>query len=426
MTRLISLEEYQPSHGHELTPDERDAVTKPLEIEVAPSPGESGKYDLTPTSYVGVVVHGDLKVVVRPRFGIRRAMFLISYALDPVRWYEFPAPLDDEDDLLEAVVRIFCTATGAALRRGLLQGYHEGQELSTTIRGRIDVTEMVHRRYGQEVPVPVTFDEFDEDILENRLLKAAVKVLSRLPVQRDESRTALRQIETVLEPVSLTWVDPRNVPAVVWTRRNQHYRLAVELARVVLAWRSPELAEGGLGALAFSVDMSEVFERFVRRALRQALDLDETQFPGGNACPPLFLDSDNRVRLRPDLSWWRQEECRFVGDVKYKRIKRGRRDRDRVPEADLYQLLAYTVATGLPKATLVYAAGEVRDGPYFVPHVGKAGKVIEVRSLDVSRDPDSILSEIAALGRDIASGIGLRGGTDPSIPFVSSVPVHGA
>lgn len=394
MTRLICLEEYVPSRGHRLAPDERDAIARLLKIDVSPTPGEAGTYDLTPTSNVGVAVHDDLRVVVRPRFGIRRAMFLISYALDAVRWQEVPVPFDDEDDLLEAVVRMFCSLAATALRQGLLQGYHENRQLEATVRGRIDVTEMIYRRHGQVLPLPVTFDEFDEDIVENRLLKATVGVLRRLPVESADGRLALRQLETVLEPVSRVWVDPRRVPVVVWTRRNQHYRLAVELARTILAWRSPELAEGGLGGVAFSVDMAKVFERFVRRALRRALETDETHFPNGDRCPPLFLDRGGRVRLQPDLSLWFGDHCLFVGDVKYKRVERDRFDRDRAPQDDIYQLLAYAVATGLPQATLIYAAGEVRDGPYVVPALERT---IQVKTLDVSREPESIVESITAL-----------------------------
>ena len=45
------------------------------------------------------------------------------------------------------------------------------------------------------------------------------------------------------------------------------------------------------------------------------------------------------MRLAPDLSWWDGPTCTFVGDAKYKNITG-----ERVPNADLYQLLAYATA----------------------------------------------------------------------------------
>ena len=72
--------------------------------------------------------------------------------------------------------------------------------------------------------------------------------------------------------------------------------------------------------------------------------------------PRIALDQDGKVRLEPDLSWWNGRTCTFVGDAKYKRVE----DR-RVPNADLYQLLAYTIALDLPGGLLIYAHGEAEE-----------------------------------------------------------------
>ena len=63
------------------------------------------------------------------------------------------------------------------------------------------------------------------------------------------------------------------------------------------------------------------------------------------------------MRLAPDLTWWDGPTCTFVGDAKYKRADDGH-----VPNADLYQLLAYATALDLPGGLLAYAQGEAGDG----------------------------------------------------------------
>jgi 5-methylcytosine-specific restriction enzyme subunit McrC len=47
------------------------------------------------------------------------------------------------------------------------------------VRGSIRFDERVRKRFGIPLPVEVRFDEFTEDILENRLLKAALRLLRR-------------------------------------------------------------------------------------------------------------------------------------------------------------------------------------------------------------------------------------------------------
>lgn len=116
-------------------------------------------------------------------------------------------------------------------------------------------------------------------------------------------------------------------------------------------------------------------------------------FPQGAAKRKLRLDEEGDIKLKPDLSWWVDGTCVFVGDCKYKRaVVEG------VPKADLYQLLAYTTALDLDDGLLVYAAGEYPAGVHTVKH---AGKRLHVVTLDLAGDPPAVLAEIEALASQI-------------------------
>jgi 5-methylcytosine-specific restriction enzyme subunit McrC len=93
----------------------------------------------------------------------------------------------------------------------------------------------------------------------------------------------------------------------------------------------------------FLVDMNKVFEAFVVIALLDTLGLDHHTFLQGTGHHDLRLDRGRHVRLRPDISWWDGRQCVFVGDVKYKRVNIAG-----YHHPDLYQLLAYTIASDLP------------------------------------------------------------------------------
>jgi 5-methylcytosine-specific restriction enzyme subunit McrC len=389
MLRHLRLTETRTSPAVALTATERDSLRHHLAVQAIPTWGLEGHYDLTPSSTVGTAVIGDLQVTITPKIGVQRLMFLLSYCLDPDQWWQYPAAAGDDIDVFEAVVPAFTTLTRQALRRGLLQGYEQRAEELSTVRGRVDVTTQVHRRFGQMLPLAVTYDEFSEDILANRLLKAAHHALARLPLRNPTSRWELRQVATPLEPVPLTHIPTAPVPTVSYTRLNQRYRPAVELARLILASRSPELGPADHTTIAFRVDMNQVFEDFVVIALREQLGLDAVTFPQGCSDQSLHLDEAGRVRLRPDLSWWHRGQCRFVGDVKYKRVNiKG------VLHPDLYQVLSYAAATALPTALLIYAAGEDQPWTHTVRHLGIR---LHVRTLQLSGAPSEILSEISDL-----------------------------
>ena len=382
MMRHLRLIETRTSPAVALTTTERDALRHHLGVQAIPTAGLEGHYDLIPSSTVGTAVIGDLQVTITPKIGVQRLMFLLSYCLNPDRWWQYPAPTADELDVFEAVVPAFTTLTRQALRLGLLQGYEQRAEELATVRGRIDVTTQVHRRFGQMLPLAVSYDEFSEDILANRLLKAAHHALSRLPLQNPTSRRELRQVATPLEPIPLTHIQTSPVPIVSYNRLNQHYQPAVELARLILAARSPELGPADRTSIAFRVDMNQVFEDFVVIALREQLELDAVLFPQGCNNQRLHLDEARQVRLRPDLSWWRQGRCLFVGDVKYKRV-----NIQGVLHPDLYQVLSYAAATALPTALLIYAAGEGEPRMHIVRHLGIRCGANAAALRDAIRDP---------------------------------------
>lgn len=230
------------------------------------------------------------------------------------------------------------------------------------------------------------FDDFTEDFEPNRLIKAALARLSHAPLRSPKTRRALLSFGHLLERVQLVHYSRGAIPKVLYNRSNEHYRAAVELARLILGSSSFELKQGDVEATTFLIDMNKVFEDFVVTALRDSLQLDDRSFPQGSRRRDLRLDRDHRVRLRPDISWWDVGRCVFVGDVKYKRIHVAG-----YHHADLYQLLAYTIASDLPGGVLIYAQGERPEATYTVRHAGKA---LDVVTLSLDGQPDEILRQI--------------------------------
>ena len=137
--------------------------------------------------------------------------------------------------------------------------------------------------------------------------------------------------------------------------------------------------------------MNDVFEDFVVAALREALGLTEHAFPQNARGKSFHLDQASLVDLEPDISWWDRQVCVFVGDVKYKRVNPAG-----VKHPDLYQLLAYAVAAGLPGGLLIYAAGEAESARHDVINVGTE---LEVVTLDLQGPPPAILEQIARVAR---------------------------
>lgn len=391
MRSVLSLKEHTLTPSVELSAAERDQLRATVpDLRISPSAGSGSRYDLWPTSTIGIVRIGDHTVEIRPRLPLDRVLFLASYAIGNLKWPADAVEIAEAPDVVEAVSRLFVRLVKPCLAQGVLQGYVRLDDRLQTIRGRIRFADQISRWNGQAPPIEVSYDDHTVDILENQLLRAAALRLAAIGGRSSETARDLHRVSLLLSDVSMLAFRGAAVPEVAWTRLNERYRAPVELARLVLQGTGLESAAGRVAAPAFLLNMASVFERFVQRALRESLGLTERTFPENAKSKSLRLDEDGRIVLRPDLSWWERDRCIFVGDCKYKRTDSA------IEHADLYQLLAYATATDLPGGLLVYAAGEAKPTEHVVR---RAGKTLTVKTLDLAGSPGAIMNQIEGLAR---------------------------
>ncbi len=391
--REIDLREYKESEPIALTVAQRDALGAVDGLSVTPVRGESDRYRLKPSSIVGAVEVDGLSVLIWPKIAVEQLISLAYYAVSKVRIQGSDFNFPKEWALPDMLARMFADAAEKAFARGLLHGYVEREESLQTVRGRIRFDEQIRRRFGLPLPVEVRYDEFTDDILPNRLVKAANRRMRRAGLRSMETRRKLGRIDAMLDGVSLCAYPPNAVPEMRFDRLNRHYERAVALARLILRHDRFEASRGDVRAPGFLMDMNKVFQEFVTAALREQLGLSASEFPSDEQLPHrVYLDERNHIRLYPDLSWWEGRRPVFVGDAKYKRIPSDAR----VPNADLYQMLAYATALDLPGGLLIYAKDDETppDAPRGEYRVRHAGKTLKVTELDLSGDLNAVLARV--------------------------------
>ncbi|MFF4559452.1 McrC family protein [Streptomyces sp. NPDC001435] len=395
MTQVVELVEHAPAVSVALPDVVGRALAAGDVVDAAPDPYASGRWSLRAGSKVGAVAVGvpgagePVTVRVTPKTPIARLFFLLGYSLDPKGgWRDGEVEVAEHRDLLPALAHAVERQVDRALRRGLLQGYRAVEETALVVRGRIREAEQIRRRFGAALPVEVAYDEFSSDIAENRILRAAVERLLRLPgVPREVRRRLLHQRARLIDVTAVV----RGQPLPGWrpTRLNARYHHALHLARAVLEDTSAEHAPGGLHIDGFVFDMNKLFEDFVTVALREA-------FHGSvHTCrfqDPHHLDEASAIRMKPDFVLYGPDRrpCAVV-DAKYKAEKRGG-----YPDDDLYQMLAYCTALGLDEGHLVYAKG---NAPHAAHRVRHAGIVIHQHALDLDQEPSGLLGDIATIAR---------------------------
>ena len=387
--RKIDLKEHETSKPYRLSVSERDQLGDVIpSVSLEPVKGKKRRYYLRPGSTVGALEIGDMSVLIQPKIGIPQLLSLVCYAMGVYKpqeqhLFDFQKAQTLPDVLALALV----AAARRAFGRGILRGYLTEEEALHTVRGRIRFDEQIRRRYGIPLPVELRFDEYTEDILANRLVKAAAARLGRMTLHSSEARRGLGWIAAILDNVSLLEFRQGRVPEVRFDRLNEHYRHVVGLARLILLHSEFEAEHGDVRANGFLVDMNYLFQEFVTQALREQLAGSGITLRGEKGA---WFDDDKKAWLKPDLSCWEDSDtCSFVGDAKYKDLTGKRAE-----NADLYQLLAYATALNLPGGLLIYAQGDAKLEKYSVRY---ADRQLEVAALDLSGTLDDIRSRVTEI-----------------------------
>lgn len=376
----------------DLTRGQAEAIQRTGFVDVSPAPGN--RWRVTASSYVGSLVVDGVELLIRPKINPENLFLLLEPGLPPSAWRKEAFDYDSTSDLLPSVVAFFARAVETTLGRGVLRSYRARDESLVALRGRPDVVGQF-KRAGVLTPVACAYDDFSEDVVENRVLRAAVRLALRVPrVDVGERQRLMRQL-VALDGVADMDVRPDTVDSIQMTRLNQHYAQALGLARLVLANLTLTDVRGSTSACSFMVDMNDLFQRFVterlRRELRGRLNvIDE---------PIVHLGLGRQVTMQPDLVFRASDgTVRYVGDVKYKVAAeaRGR-------SGDYYQLLAYTTAMNLREGVLIYCRRQ-GDADQSTVTVRNAGTKLVLRSVDLTGSPEQVDHEIAMLADAIAAG----------------------
>ncbi|MCY3689493.1 MAG: hypothetical protein OXI13_13710 [Gammaproteobacteria bacterium] len=393
--KKIDLQEYERSDAIRLSVEQRDELIRAknkselgVQMTIEPVIGRTEEYMLTPGSTIGAFETSSCSVCIAPKISIRQLISLLCYTIDQVRFQEDEFGFPEEAALPDALALALASAARRCFSNGLLHGYRTEEEALHTVRGRIRFDDQVRRRIGIPLPVEVRYDEFTDDILANRLVKAAAMRLQGMSLLSTEASRQLAWVAGMLHSVAHVEFQRDSVPKLIFDRLNEHYRSVVTLAQLILRHRMFESGRGTLRASGFLVDMAGFFQEFVTIALRNSLRISKYENFGEHHINP--LDKGGSIRLRPDLTWWEDDKCRFVGDVKYKLTD------GRGPNADLYQLLAYVTALDLPGGMLVYAKGEAREQTHVIRH---SSKRLIVTALDLSGTLDQVLSKVDDIAR---------------------------
>jgi 5-methylcytosine-specific restriction enzyme subunit McrC len=389
--------------GHyipEVLLDEADAVlaTKLAEGDRLAIEQVPGGIRVSATSWIGVVRLSAVEIRIVPKYagGDLGVLQMLDYAsgLPALETYDALRTLKTEGrSLVDLLGWLLADRTERIVRGGLIADYVARTDRLRVLRGRLQVMDQVRQHFGQIDVLECAFEEHESDVVENQVLGAALAAARRVCSDPDVLSKIARLMPVIDEACDASTLDATNARAVLdYNRRNEHYRSAHEIAWLFLARLGVDdvFATGRTEAFAFLLDMNQLFEDFVTRLLRDALEPgiqvhaqrrdrsivenELTRRPYAAIIPDILLDQRSAAG-----------RIRLPVDAKYKLY-----DVRRLDPSDVYQAFFYAYAYHSP------TRGELEDPiALLVYPSAEAGVRVALR---VARADSSTTARIRAVG----------------------------
>lgn len=333
MIAPIKLTEHQPFgeadfekiKDHDLAFQQTDYLKEPKYL---------GIYNYCASYYIGAswLLKNELAVIVTPKMGNIDfvTMFLEALEVDTknesdyfAQCYgiQFNEPTIETDEQLNQLTPLlvlhFISLLERLVKRGLKKDYVVREEnLKTKVKGRLLITKHLKKNVFQQRSdrVYCQYQEYTDDISENRLLKKALLFADRIinnyeslkaQSSYSEMQSRLFRLKNVLSPIS-DEIEPYQVQKLSTNKLFKEYKDAIRVAKMLLRrydYSISKTCEVKKSTPPFWIDMSRLYEMWVFSQLEKA-------YPGQ-------IQFQVKGHCGTALDFIKKDEC-LIMDAKYK------------------------------------------------------------------------------------------------------------
>jgi 5-methylcytosine-specific restriction enzyme subunit McrC len=252
-------------------------------------------------------------------------------------------------NLVDLICLLLVQEAEDIIRRGVLSDYVTREETLSGLRGRLLLERQVAVHYAQVEPLECRHDEWEADIIENRILATGLRAARRLCgdalVRSRVARTAAAFAEICAPVASEDLIAESQL--LTYHRRNTHYRAAHQWALLLLANRAVDdlYAPSPRRCFAFLLDMNLLFEKFIAQLLVAGCRGTDLRVGMQTRERSIIVDAATQqsyTSIRPDLlieDGGVSPPLVRALDTKYKLY-----DKKRLDVGDLYQSFLYAYA----------------------------------------------------------------------------------
>ena len=339
--------------------------------------------------HCGVVQAGRHRIFIEPKVPTKNLLYLVesTYVSPDIDFYD-QASYARGRNFLEILLHFFYGRVEQLISRGLYRSYMTEIANTSLVRGRVDVSRTITENFASPHKVICEYDQYTEDVIENRIIKYTLEVTRNLATTPSLRRKLVKLLASFAE-VSNPWrLSTDTFRRMVYHRLNRHYQAIHELCKVLLAGTAIEIPSGPVGFRAFLVNMEQLFQEFLLATMARSPEFAGYQLRRQSSSRIVWLRGSGLVRdiiVVPDIKVSNSMDV-LVVDAKYKNPLVARINRWIPISSDVYQMMAYCVAHGCSGA-LVYPKTLVTDSDIDeIYEIRGSESIFKLKSVDLAGD----------------------------------------
>ena len=225
----------------------------------------------------------------------------------------------DKLPIFEIFIRMFISETFAVVKRGLKSGYETVDDNLTVCKGKIDFNNQIKYNLIHKEKFFVSYDEFNNNRPENRLVKSTLKYLFKYSTS-SKNKTDLKTLLNVFENIDESSNVDADFEKCVSDRNSKYYETLLIWCKVFLKGKSFTSFAGSEVAYALLFPMETIFESYVAKQLKKQFNPNEYTVSAQHSAKYLF-DTPRKFSLRPDIVITRKSDgAIFIMDTKWKQL----------------------------------------------------------------------------------------------------------
>ena len=189
---------------------------------------------------------------------------MLSYAFRALNESEYKKieteSFENTADLLSEILIIGVTRQ---IKQGLVKDYVDVTETTSSIRGKINITESINSQSFIKKQLNCTYDEFSENCYLNQIIKTTLNLLVKTDIERHRKKK-LRNLLMYFREVDL--IDVKSVNwKIRFDRNNQTYKMLINICYLAVNGLIHSEASGEVKVMEYVDDqlMSSLYEKFL-------------------------------------------------------------------------------------------------------------------------------------------------------------------